>query len=246
MDNISGPTFPPLLEGHVVFPPHDPYDVLCGLLNKKAVGAGDIFWLQSDNKIKLSIYLEPEVSLYRSAQMIPISMLAFSEAMGALAPPEFAIHFSWPNIIYANKAKVGKVELHIEKPTKKDQIADFMILSLEIQYNETQADEEPGVTPDITCLSEEGCGHLTTSEIIESYSRHLLTWIHIWEEDGFSSVSQSWIYHALNINQKMTINNQDIGLKGIFKGMTDEGSLLIKCADELKTIPLYKTIREIK
>ena len=46
---------------------------------------GDLFWLDAKDMLNFSLYLEPEVVSERSVQMLPVAMVAFAEAMGAIA-----------------------------------------------------------------------------------------------------------------------------------------------------------------
>lgn len=258
MSSITGPEFPPLLTGHIVFPPNQTLSSARQAIHTGSPEPGNLFWLDSDRNVDFTLYLEPEVSFEKSAQMLSVGMVAFGEAMGAIAPPEFGIQFGWPDVIYANKAKLGKVELFTHDNLSPEDVPQWMLLHLQVALKYTQDYIEPGDQPDVTTLSEEGCGYLCSTEIIESVSRHLLTWIHIWEEDGFRPVHQAWMSNALNVNQKVTYidreqANQDVPShdaasrdlvsKGVFLGLDETGGQLIKTTKDTIGLPLYKAVK---
>ncbi len=233
------PEFPPLLTGHAVLPPSLPHLVAREARSIEELEPGQIFWLQSHKDIKLAFYLEPEVPYLKAVQIIPTLMVAFADSMGAIAPPEFAVHFSWPNIIYANKAKVGNINLTTPRSIRPDDIPDWLILGIDIALENTQDECEPGEIPHITTLSDEGCGHLSSVEIIESLSRHFLTWIHIWEEDGFNPVHRAWLYRAFNLNQNLCYVKNGLNHEGIFTGLDEDGGQLLKTDKGTVCLPLH-------
>lgn len=239
MSQFNSPEFPPLLKGHTVLQPDQPQTLARELADSGELEPGAVFWLKSEKDLKLAFYLEPEVSLRKAGQIIPVAMVAFADSMGAITHPEFAIHFVWPGTIYANKGKVGNICLLTPDNTSADEIPDWMILCFDIALQDAREQQEPGLMPDLTNLYEEGCSHLSSVEIIESLSRHFLTWLHIWEEDGFQPVHKAWLFRTLNLRQEISCSFNGTVQKGLFLGMDEDGGALVQINQETICWPLY-------
>ncbi len=239
MSHFITPEFPPLLTGHAVLPPDQPQTLARELGESGGLEPGQVFWLRSEKDLKLAFYLEPEIALRKAVQIVPLAMVAFADSMGAITHPEFAVHFVWPDTIYANKGKVGNVSLLTPDNANPDDIPDWMVLGFDIVLQDSHEQLEPGETPDSTNLYEEGCGHLSSTEIIESLSRHFLTWLHIWEEDGFHPVHKAWLFRALNLKKEIRNSFNGTLQKGVFLGMDEDGGALVQNGQETICWPLH-------
>jgi biotin-(acetyl-CoA carboxylase) ligase len=52
---------------------------------------------------------------------------------------------------------------------------------------------EPGETPGVTALAEEGYGEIDGAALVESYARHLMAGLHDWEDRGFQAVAARYL-----------------------------------------------------
>ena len=55
---------------------------------------------------------------------------------------------------------------------------------------------EPGRTPDVTTLWDEGCGGISQRQLLESFARHFNAWVHTFETDGMHPVHEAWMGRA--------------------------------------------------
>ena len=108
-DVITDPTFPPLLSGEKVSRDVDPFI--------KAVGAsmmgcdpGTVFYAEDTNTLCAAITFAPEVPLKESVSVIHAVMLSLADSLGALGPPELAVHFVWPSQLKINAARCGELQ----------------------------------------------------------------------------------------------------------------------------------------
>lgn len=229
---LVDPTFPPLLNGHGIAGTASVFDAACDRAAAGELGAGDVLWGHDTTPIEIAIILEPEVGMDIAAQMLPLAMAAIGDSLGALTPPQVGVTFIWPNIICINGAPAGKFRtgtgsLH-SSIEKNGDVPDWMVVGLELRHLRGQGDPEPGETPGITWLGEEGGEELTRTEIIESYSRHFLTWLNHWNDDGFRPVHDSWMFRAQNRSEDVTINHAGEEITGSFLGLDDGGDMLLK------------------
>ena len=85
-------TFPPLLWGEEVTS-----DALNHAVRKATIGcdAGFVAYVLGPSKMEAALVFAPEVPLTHAMTMLPLCGLGFQNALGALAPPEVAVHLEW-------------------------------------------------------------------------------------------------------------------------------------------------------
>ncbi len=222
------PLFPPLLNSRPVEPGVDAAGVALLQIAAGKSAAGDTFWSQSQDRMNLAIVLEPEVPLARAAQMLHLMAVSFGDAFGAIAPPEIAVQVRWPGDILVNGAKVGSVSLWVPAPATAVQLPSVMVLGLDIAVSLDLSAADPGDFPDRTTLHEEGAGDITSVALLESVSRHFLTWLDTWTHEGFKAVHKNWWGRAAGIESDIDIQHCGRALRGRVTGMDDEGNLLFR------------------
>ncbi|GAB4226144.1 MAG: hypothetical protein Kow0032_03220 [Methyloligellaceae bacterium] len=222
------PTFPPLLHGEGIAGAGSIFAEACRRAAEGRAGAGDVFWGRDTALLEVAIVLEPDVGMETAVQMLPVAMVAIGDSLGALTPPQVGVTFIWPDTVCINGAPAGQFRAAISPAADAGGIPDWMVIALELRHRRGPGDPEPGETPDITWLAEEGGGELTRSQIIESFARHFLTWLHNWNEDGFKPVHASWLYRAEHRDQKVTLEHGGETVSGDFLGLDDSGNLLLK------------------
>ena len=51
---------------------------------------------------------------------------------------------------------------------------------------------DPGVTPDITALDQEGFAEISSNHVVESFARNFMRKLDSWQEHGFGVVTKSY------------------------------------------------------
>ncbi len=240
---LPAPEFPPLLQGHMFSEGEDLISEIMKGAEKGILSAGDLLWSTSTDRAECAIVLEPEVIANKALAMVPLAMVAVADSLGAIAPPNLAVTFGWPENIYANGAMVGRVNMKFPDYAKADQVPKFAILSLQINISEStdQTDQqlmEPGENLSSTVLYEEGCGDLDRTQIIESWSRHFLTWIDTWEQEGFKPVHENWLFRAKDRNEQVSLKVGETTHQGMLIGLDEDGGMLLKKEEGVALIPL--------
>ena len=151
---MSSPVFPPLLSGRATSVPFDDAQTeACA-----GCDAGLILYDLAPNTLSAAIIFAPEVALERAMAMLPLCAVGFHNALGALAPPEIALHLDWSGGVRLNGASCGG--FRIAASTKDPQaIPDWLVIGLTIPLwpDDQTTDHNPGETPDQTTLYAEGC-----------------------------------------------------------------------------------------
>jgi len=165
------PTFPPLMQGAAIL--GDPFEAAA---QKAALGcdAGTIVYNLQADRMRAAIVFAPDVTLKDAMAMLPLCGLGFQNALGALAPPEVAVHLGWNGALFVNGANCGRLDV-AASGTDPEVVPDWLIVAFDLPILLTGTD--PGATPDVTALYEEGCAEVDSSQLLESWSRHVLTWI---------------------------------------------------------------------
>jgi biotin-(acetyl-CoA carboxylase) ligase len=222
--HLPDPTFPPLLASNPVKSPDRPFRVACVEVDAGRAGAGDVFWARATDLMDVAIILEPEVALEQSTQMPFAAMVALGDALGAIAPPEVGVYYRWPGDIVVNGARAGSVRFAVPRDAAEGAVPRWLVVGATLTIRAGRSAPDPGLDTENTTLEEEGCAGITRTDLIESFCRHFLVWVHNWEQDGFRQISELWVERARQIADEATPD----GVTGTLLGLDDGGNLLVK------------------
>lgn len=187
------PQLPPLLSLKPLAPGEDPFASATGALKAETGEAGDFYWSQRLDRIEVAVVLEPDTAVAESLMMLPLAMVAFGDALGAIGPPVLAVHFRWPDAVDVNGGFVGGFRLAMAEVARDEDIPEWLVIGFSIAVQMDLADDAPGRKVNETTLYDEGCGDITVDQLTESFARHFLTWMHRWEEEGFEPIRLAWL-----------------------------------------------------
>lgn len=227
---ITDPTFPPRLKGEKVTGQVDPF---LKAIARASLGSdpGTVIYAERDDTLQAAIILAPEQCLADSVGVVHAMMLGVSDSLGALGPPELAVHFGWPFGFKINGARCGQMRF-AASTQDPDAIPDWMVVGLELPFVRP-ATLEAGERPDQTWVHEEGCIELTVPQVIESWSRHSLVWLNTFTDEGYAHIQDHWRAKCDSIGELITYPEQ-----GTFVGTNERGDLLLRCAGITQIHPL--------
>ncbi|TNF63847.1 MAG: DUF4444 domain-containing protein [Rhodobacteraceae bacterium] len=233
---LAQPSFPPLMRGEAVTGAIDPFDKARALAVLGCDAGTIVHNIQAD-RLRAALVFAPEVPLEDAMAMLPLCGVGFQNAMGALAPPEVAVHLGWDGRIRVNGASCGKLRA---AASDRDPAAvpDWLVVGVEVPLLLTG--QEPGATPDTTALSEEGCGDIDPVLLVEAWARHTLVWINRWSEEGNRPLHAEWMGLAWGVGEAIA---QD-GLSGTYLGVDDRFGLLVRDARTTHLVPLSRLLEE--
>ena len=230
MIHFSEPTFPPLLTGHAVPANTSSYvNAVCGAWDGR-LGAGDVVWCRDDGAIDWAFVLEPDVTLARAVQMGPLVMVAIGDCLGALTPPQVGVTFRWPGEIYLNAGQIGDVKISAST-RDPDVVPDWLVVGARLALRNDDRQGEPGDAPELTAIAEEGGESLTSVQVLESVTRHFMTWLNIWNEEGFRKVHEAWTFRAAEEDEPYELRLHGETIRGTFAGLDEDGGLLYRNED---------------
>lgn len=225
------PSFPPLLTGHPTALTENPAEIAADKVAAGTAAAGDLFWSPAENRLKFALVLEPEVTAERCYEMVYVAMTAFGDAAGALMPPEVAVTYNWPSSLLVNEGEVGFVDIQISANENDAGIPDWLVLSMDIELRPEEFLTDPGKSYHRTSFWEEGCGHISRTELLDSIARHFLTWLHNWEEEGFRAIYNQWT-QRLNARKDITLVYDGEKLTGDFIDLEETGNAFFRIDDK--------------
>lgn len=229
-------TFPPLLSGDAVLPGTDPFEQACA---KAALGCdgGTVLYDLGHDLLRVAIVFAPEMPLSQAMSVLPVCAVGFQNALGALAPPEVAVHVEWDGALLVNGATCGQLRAAASTRTP-DTVPDWLVIGLELRL--WPEHEDGGVTPDQTALFSEGCADVAPNQLIESYTRHMLVWLNRWEEEGGKPLHSEWRGIVRALGEDVTIG----GRSGTFMGVDEAFGMLLRTGDETILIPLTEILED--
>jgi biotin-(acetyl-CoA carboxylase) ligase len=154
-------------------------------------GAGTLVWSRSPRLFDVAVVLEPAMPLVRARNALYVGMTALADALALHAPPENPISFVWPDLVEVNGGAVGGVRLAWDEAGEL-RAPSWMVLHAAVRLL-LEAGTEPGHTPGVTALAEEGYGEIDGATLAESYARHLMAGLHDWQDQGFSAVATRYL-----------------------------------------------------
>ena len=221
--------FPPLLTGRAVA--DDPFEVACAAAGE--ADPGTVFYSPDPDRMRAAILLAPEVPLREAAGVCFAVSLGLNDAIGALAPPEVGVHLEWPDRIRVNGARAGR--LRMAASTADPEVEpEWLAVGIELAVR-SQSSDAPGLTPDETCLHEEGCGEIGTPDLIEAWGRHMMNWLHIYLTDGFAELHEEWRAKAHGLGGAVEYPEP-----GTFVGLDEWGGMILKAGDATRILPLTR------
>lgn len=182
-------------------------------------------------RLQAALVLAPDVPLAQAVAMLPLCGTAFQNALGALAPPEVAVHLEWGGGIRINGARCGAFRLLADTNDPKAQ-PDWIIVGFSLPL--LPESDRPGETPDRTALYAEGCAEVSPPELVEAWARHALNWIATWEQEGVRPLHAEWRGLAHGIGEPLEI----AGRHGTFLGVDEDFGLLLRDGETTQLFPL--------
>lgn len=229
------PTFPPLMYGEPA-----PTDAMEHAVMRAAMGcdAGLVTYRLDPAEMQAALVFAPEVPLRQAMAMLPLCGVGFQNALGALAPPEVAVHLDWTGGIRVNGAKCGAFRV-MASDSDPDTVPDWLVVGFTLPL--LPPSQDMGHMPDRTALFAEGCAEVSPPALLEAWARHSLNWITRWEDEGTRPLHAEWRGLAHGIGEAATQGD----LEGSFLGVDEDfGMLLRDSAGETHLFPLTTLLED--
>lgn len=226
----ASPQFPPLFRGQAVTGQIDPFDKAC-VEAVKGCDAGLVVHNLGHSQMQAAIVFAPDVALQDAMVMLPLCGVGFQNALGALAPPEVAVHLDWDGGLRINGATCGAMRV-AASGTDPEAEPDWLVVGLTLPL--WPEDDDPGTTPDQTSLFAEGCADVDATALLEAWVKHTLYWINAWSHDGVAKLHKDWRALAFGVGEPAQMADHS----GTFMGIDERFGMLLRDEKTTHLIPL--------
>lgn len=233
---MSTPAFPPLFSGLAAAGGADPFDTARAQATQ-GCDAGLVVYDLGADTLRAALVFAPDVPLEDAVAMLPLCAVGFQNALGALAPPEIAVHLEWQGGLRINGASCGRVRAQASTQDPKT-VPDWLIVGLEMPL--WPQSDDTGYTPDQTALYAEGCMDVDAVALLESWVKHTLVGINRWLDEGAGPLHTEWSGLAHGIGEDIEI----MGRSGTFLGVDERFGLLLRHSEKTDLIPLTLALED--
>ena len=190
-------------------------------------GAGTLVYVGRFDVAEFAVVLEPAEALVRARRVFYAGMGALADAIAAAAPPETAIHIEWPDALYVNWGLVGGGRLAWPNGTDEANVPAWLVFGATIRTAWTKG-IDPGLTPELTALDEEGFAEVTSKQIVESFARNFMQALDVWQESGFATAVKPYLERLAHERQQSCAidENGDLMVQ-LESGGTNERQVLL-------------------
>jgi biotin-(acetyl-CoA carboxylase) ligase len=159
--------------------------------NAAELGAGALVFVGRFDLAEFAVVLEPDEPLRTARRAFYAGMAALTDALAALAPPEKQIRCTWPDAIRIDGGLVGGGQF-AWSDGPEDEPPQWLVFGGMIR-TVSMTGLEPGLTPFVSALEEEGFSDVMSVHLVESFARNFMHITDAWQENGFRAVAKSYL-----------------------------------------------------
>jgi biotin-(acetyl-CoA carboxylase) ligase len=193
-------------------------------------GAGTLVHVGRFGFAEFAVVLEPDEPLRTARRVIYTGMCALGDGLAAIAPPEKAISFDWPDAVRVDGGLVGGARLAWPSGAREDAPPAWLVFGVMIRLV-AMGEDEPGLRPPAAALDDEGSNGLDGGVLAEHFARHLMAAFDTSQEKGFGEVARSYL-------SRLAPECAEFGKVGpadhpnvLRRAIDEEGNLLIRYPD---------------
>jgi biotin-(acetyl-CoA carboxylase) ligase len=181
--------------------------------NAGELGAGTLVFVGRFDLAEFAVVLEPDEPLVTARRALYAGMAALGDTLAAHAPPEKPIDFVWPDTIRVDGGVVGGGQLAWSEGPEQEP-PQWLVFGAMIR-TVSLAENEAGLHLIRAALEEEGFDGLESGRLAETFARHLMTTVDLWQQEGFARVASSYLARLA-------------AEKGVSRSIDDNGDLLVR------------------
>lgn len=193
-------------------------------------GAGTLVYVGRFDMAEFAVVLEPEEPLRTARRAFYAGMNALADALLAHAGPEKPVTIDWPDTLRVDGGLVGGGRLAWPQGTQEDAVPDWLVFGGMIRT--VSMIDETGLYPLETALDQEGFEEHASDVLVESFTRHLMMAMHVWDEDGFGALARDYL-------SRLSPE------KGARRDIDDNGDLIVRwmASDQIDRRPLVPVLQ---
>lgn len=175
-------------------------------------------WESPIGNLYMSILLRPNCDLGACGQLAFVVAVALSEALGDyIDAGKHTKTLKWPNDVLIDGRKISGILLESDV---QENTLNAIILGMGVNIFKAP---ELGVG-----LNDIANAPVYVNKVRDNILDKLGTTYALWQEKGFAPIREAWLNQAHGIGQPMTARLPSEIFKGVFKGLTADGSLILE------------------
>ena len=178
-----------------------------------SAGAGTLVYVGRFDVIEFATVLEPEEPLKLARRALFLGLNALGDALTAIGPPGCPVTFGWPGAIHVNGGLVGGGRLAWPALGSEDQAPDWIVFGGLIRT--VSLGREAGLHSLSSALEDEGFLAPNSDRLIESFARHLMSNVDVWQSLGFDAIARHYL-------ERLVVE------KGASAALAENGDLLVQ------------------
>src|SRR5258706_3704916 len=193
-------------------------------------GAGTLVHVGRFDLAEFAVVVEPHEPLRTAGRAIYPGMCALGDALAAIAPPNKAISFDWPDAVRVDGGIVGGARLAWPPQALEDVPPAWLVFGVMIRLA-TMGEEEPSLRPLVAVLDDEGGNSLDGGVLTAHFARHLMAAFDTGQEKGFGEVARNYLSRLAPAGAELGTASPADRPNAVRRDIDHEGNLLIRYAD---------------
>ena len=188
-------------------------------------------WVSPSGNFMGTLFLRPEASPRKAAEMSFVAALAVHDAVASFLPPDLRpdLKLKWPNDVLHKGRKLSGILL------ESSGIAGAELAWLAIGMGINLAQHPDNVEFPATSLAALGVTGVTPADALTALAAAFDARIREWRDvQGFAAIRESWLARAQGLGGPITVRLSDETFTGTFEGLAQDGALEVR--DERGTL----------
>ncbi|MFQ5993873.1 MAG: biotin--[acetyl-CoA-carboxylase] ligase [Acidiferrobacterales bacterium] len=178
-------------------------------------------WISCRGNFHCALVLRPDEPSAMNTQLSYVAAISLGLAIANVSAPRSELYYRWPNDILLYDAKLANIILEGSSPGSEGH--DWLVLGAAVNVQNHPEDMDPPATS----LVAEGTPDATDAALLEYFTRHFLSWINRWAEEGFAPVRKMWMQQADGIGKPIEVRLETETVRGNFADIDEQGALII-------------------
>lgn len=191
--------------------------VVQALTQQGARGRHGNKWEAPIGNLYMSLLLRPNCDLAQSGQLAFVVAVALSQALDDyIDGAKHTKTLKWPNDILVNNQKICGILLESDV---RENLLNAVVVGVGVNIFKA-----PDFAIDLNTVAKEP---VYVNKVRDNCLDKLRETYVLWQETGFAPIREMWLKQAHGLNQPITARLPSESHKGVFKGITEEGSLIL-------------------
>jgi BirA family biotin operon repressor/biotin-[acetyl-CoA-carboxylase] ligase len=173
--------------------------------------------------IWMSIILRPAIPIHQAPQLTLLAAVSVARAVEEYTGVSVGI--KWPNDILINGKKAVGILTELQADTDK---INAVIIGIGINVNQQKQDFAEDIQHIATSLAIEKGEEINRAELMQSIFLQMEKLYKEYLENGFTLIKILWESYAVSIGKKITARTLHQTFKGVAKGITEDGVLMLE------------------